>query len=99
MQKVPYASVPRSLMYAQICTHPDIVFIVTVLARYLSILGIDHWKEAKQVMRYLQRTKDYMLTYKRLEVLEIILIGCSDVNLCWMPRHFATHFRLYLQVS
>ena len=52
--------------------------IVGMLGRYLSNSGMDHWKKAKQVMRYLQRTKDYMLTYHRSSHLEIV--GYSDSN-------------------
>jgi len=65
MQKIPYASTIGSLMYAQVCTRPDIVYIVGVLGKYLSNPGMDHWKASKRVMRYLKRTKYYMLTYKR----------------------------------
>ena len=36
METIPYASVIGSLMYAQVCTRPDIAFIVNVLGRYLS---------------------------------------------------------------
>ncbi|XP_057452874.1 secreted RxLR effector protein 161-like [Lotus japonicus] len=78
MQKIPYALAVGSLMYAQVCTRPDIAFIVGMLGRYLSNPGIDHWKAAKRVMKYLQRTKDYMLTYRRSDQLEII--GYSDSN-------------------
>jgi len=42
MQKIPYASVVESLMYAQVCTRPDIAFIVGMLSRYLSNSGMDH---------------------------------------------------------
>ena len=59
MERFPYASVVESLMYAQVCTRSDIAYIVGMLGRYLSNLGMDHWKKAKRVMRYLQRTKDY----------------------------------------
>ena len=52
--------------------------IVGMLGRYLSNSGMDHWKKAKQVMRYLQRTKDYMLTYRRSNHLEIV--GYSDFD-------------------
>ncbi|KAA0051661.1 Retrovirus-related Pol polyprotein from transposon TNT 1-94 [Cucumis melo var. makuwa] len=38
---------------------------------YQSNLGMDHWKAAKKVLRYLQGTKDYMLTYKRSDHLKI----------------------------
>ena len=79
MQKIPYVSVVGSLMYAQVCTHPDIEYIVGMLGRYLSNPGMDHQKAAKKVVRYLQRTKDFMLTYRRSDQLEII--SYSDSNL------------------
>ncbi|RVW67446.1 Retrovirus-related Pol polyprotein from transposon TNT 1-94 [Vitis vinifera] len=72
MERFPYASAIGNLMYAQVCTCPDIAYIVGMLGRYLSNPGMDHWKKAKRVMRYLQRTKDYMLTYRRSSHLEIV---------------------------
>ncbi|XP_052210381.1 secreted RxLR effector protein 161-like [Diospyros lotus] len=86
MQKIPYASAVGSLMYAQVCTRPDIAFIVGMLGRYLNNPGMDHWKAAKQVMRYLQRTKDYMLTYRRSDQLEIIGYSDSDFAGCQDSR-------------
>ena len=71
-------------MYAQVCTRPDIEFIVRMLGRYLSNPGMDHWRAAKRVLKYLQRSKDYMLTYKRSDQIEIIgysdsdFVGCQD---------------------
>jgi len=55
----------ESLIYAQVCTRLDIAYAVRKLDRYMCNPGIDHWKAAKKIMRYLQRTKDYMLTYRR----------------------------------
>jgi len=69
-------------MYAQVCTRPDIAYITGILGRYLSNPGIDHWKAAKRVLRYLQRTKDYMLTYRSLANLEIIGYSDSDFAGC-----------------
>nr|KYP72175.1 Retrovirus-related Pol polyprotein from transposon TNT 1-94 [Cajanus cajan] len=52
--------------------------------RYQSNPGIDHWKTTKKVLRYLQGTKDYMLTYKRSDHFEVIdyldsdYVGCVD---------------------
>ena len=34
MQNIPYASVVGSLIYAQVCTRPDIAFAVGMLGRY-----------------------------------------------------------------
>ena len=42
MQKISYASVIGSLMYAQVCTHSDIAYIVGMLGRYLSNAGNGH---------------------------------------------------------
>ena len=42
MKAVPYSSKLGSLMYAQVCTRPDFVFVVGVLGRYLSDLGQSH---------------------------------------------------------
>src|SRR5438270_10991178 len=78
MQNIPYASVVGSLMYAQTCTRPDISFAVGMLGRYQSNPGMEHWRAAKKVMRYLQGTKDYMLTYRRSDQLEVI--GYSDAD-------------------
>ena len=54
MEKFPYGLIVGSLMYAQVCTHLDITYIVGMLGTYLSNPGMDHWKAAKWVMRYLQ---------------------------------------------
>ncbi|XP_057998028.1 secreted RxLR effector protein 161-like [Hevea brasiliensis] len=78
IEKIPYSSTIGSLMYAQVCTRPDIAFAISVLGRCLSNLGWSHWKVAKKVMRYLQGTKNYMVTYKRFGNLEVI--GYSDFD-------------------
>ncbi|XP_052481206.1 secreted RxLR effector protein 161-like [Gossypium raimondii] len=86
MQKIPYASSVGSLMCAQVFKRPDIAYIVGMLDRYLSNPGIDHWIAAKRVMRYLQITKDYMLTYKRSDLLEVVGYSDSDFAGCQDSR-------------
>ena len=82
MKTIPYASIVGSLMSAQICTRPDIAFIVGMLGRYQSNSGSDHWRVAKKVLRHLQRTKNYMLIYTRINNLELIGYADSDHNGC-----------------
>ena len=86
MQNIPYASAVGSMMYAQVCTRPDIAYILGVLGRYLSNPGMEHWIAAKRVMRYLQRTKDFMLTYRKSDQLEIIGYSDSDFAGCQDSR-------------
>ncbi|XP_074354684.1 secreted RxLR effector protein 161-like [Apium graveolens] len=78
MQRIQYASAVGSLMYAQVCTCPDIAFIVGILGRYLSNPGMEQWKAVKRVLRYLKKTKDYMLTYMKSDHPEIIGYSDSD---------------------
>ncbi|XP_074324149.1 secreted RxLR effector protein 161-like [Apium graveolens] len=82
MQRIPYASAVESLMYAQICTRHDIAFIVGILGRYLSNPGMEQWKAVKRVLRYLKKTKEYMLTYRKSDHLEIIGYSDSDFGGC-----------------
>ena len=65
-------------MYAYICTRLDISFGTGMLGRYQSNPGMEHWKAAKKVMRYLQGTKYHMLTYRRSDHLEVIGYSDSD---------------------
>ena len=46
MERFSYASAVGSLMYAQVCTRPDIAYIVGMLGKYLSNPGMDHLKKA-----------------------------------------------------
>ena len=50
MKDIPYTSAVESLMYAQICTRPDIAYTIDKLGRYLINPEINHWKTAKKVM-------------------------------------------------
>lgn len=83
MSNVPYASAVGSLMYAQVCTRPDLSFAVSVLGRYLSNPGYAHWVAAKKVMRYLQKTKNYMLVYREVDDLNVV--GYSDADFAGCP--------------
>ena len=78
MKSVPYASAVGSIMYAQVCTRPDLAFITGMLGRFQSNPGLDHWKAAKKALRYMQGTKDYMLTYRRSDNLQVV--GYSDAD-------------------
>ena len=42
MSKVPYASIVGSLMYAMVCTRPDIALAVGVVSRFLTNHGKEH---------------------------------------------------------
>lgn len=66
------ANIKRVLMYAQTCTRPDISFAVDVLGIYQSNHGFEHWKTTKKVMRHLQGTNDYIITFRRSNSLDVV---------------------------
>jgi hypothetical protein len=53
MKSVPYASAIGSLMYAQVCTHPDLAFVTEMLGRYQKNPGVGHWNGIKKALRYI----------------------------------------------
>ncbi|KAA0066797.1 gag/pol protein [Cucumis melo var. makuwa] len=75
MRNIPYASAVRSLMYAMLCTRPDICYSVGMVTRYQSNTKRDHWTIVKNILKYLRRTKDYMLVYSTKD---LILTGYTD---------------------
>ena len=99
MKNIPYASTVGSLMYAQVCTRLDIAFAVGVLGRYQSNPGLDHWRAAKKVMRYLQGTKDCMLMYRRTDSLEVIGYSDSDFAGCVDSRKSTSGYIFKLAIG
>ena len=61
--KVPYASAVGSLMYAMVCTRPDVAHAVGVVSRFLSNPGKEHWAAVKWILRYLRGTSKVCLCF------------------------------------
>ena len=80
MRQVPYASVVGSLMYAMLCTKPDICYLVGMVSRYQSNLGPKHWQAVKHILKYLQRTRDYMLVYRCEDLISPLAIQIQTFN-------------------
>ncbi|KAL0457636.1 UNVERIFIED_CONTAM: Retrovirus-related Pol polyprotein from transposon TNT 1-94 [Sesamum latifolium] len=77
MTKIPYASAVGSLMYAMMCTRPDLCFAVGMVSRYQSNPGPDHWVAVKRILRYLKGTSDLALCYHGGS---LRLVGYSDAD-------------------
>ncbi|CAM8981667.1 unnamed protein product [Rhodiola kirilowii] len=79
METVPYENVIGSLMYAMISTRPDLSYAISLLSRFMSNPGMDHWLALKHVVAYVKSTLDTGLCYsKRKDVLE--LVGYVDAD-------------------
>ncbi|KAK9215025.1 hypothetical protein WN944_007028 [Citrus x changshan-huyou] len=65
MARVPYASAVGSLMYAMVCTRPDISQAVSMVSRYMHNPGKNQWLAVKWILRYLYGTVDVGLLFKK----------------------------------
>ncbi|XP_074309422.1 secreted RxLR effector protein 161-like [Silene latifolia] len=63
MSRVPYSSAVGSLMYAMVCTRPDLAQSVSVVSRFMGDPGKEHWQAVKRIFRYLKGTSDVGLIY------------------------------------
>ena len=50
-------------MYVMLCTRPDICYSVRIVSSYKSNPGREHWAVVKHILKYIRRTRDYMLVY------------------------------------
>ena len=50
MAKVPYALAVGSLMYAMVCTRPDIAHAVGDVSRFMPNPGKEHWEAVKWLL-------------------------------------------------
>ena len=62
-RRVPYTSAVGSLMYSMLCTRPYIYYAIGIVSRYQSNPGLAHWIAVKHILKYLRRTRNYMLIY------------------------------------
>ncbi|KAJ4716980.1 Retrovirus-related Pol polyprotein from transposon TNT 1-94 [Melia azedarach] len=63
MSRVPYASAVGSLMYAIVCSRPDLAQSVSVVSRFMGEPDKEHWQAVKRIFRYLKGTFDVGLIY------------------------------------
>jgi hypothetical protein len=63
MTRVPYASVVGCLMYAMVCTRPNISRVVGVLSSYMTTPRKEHWTAIKRVFIYVRGTTYFAIFY------------------------------------
>lgn len=61
--EAPYAQLVGSLLYLAGATRPDLAFVASALARFMSNPQVIHWKLAKDVLAYLAGTADLGIVY------------------------------------
>ena len=80
MMDVPYASAIGSIMYAMLCTRPDVAYAISLTSRFQQNPGMAHWIAVKNILKYLRMTKDMFLVFGGLENEELGVIGYTDAS-------------------
>ena len=78
MKVIPHASAIGSIMYAMLCTRPDVCLAISLVGRYQSNLGVYHRTSVKNILKYLKRTKDMFLVYGGDK--ELVVNGYVDAS-------------------
>ena len=65
-------------MYAMLCTRHDVRLANSLVGRYQSNPGVDHWTAVKNILKYLKRTKDMFLVYGGDK--ELVINGYVDAS-------------------
>jgi hypothetical protein len=71
-----YQEAIKSLMYAMLCTRPDIAYTVKTLSRFASNPMKIHWTAVTRVFKYLKGTINATLVYKPYK--DLTLSGFTD---------------------
>ena len=78
MSKVPYSNAVGCLMYAMVCTRPDISHAVGTVSRYMHNPGKEHWQAVKWILRYIQKTLDVGLIFEKEDMVGQHVVGYCD---------------------
>jgi hypothetical protein len=101
MSVIPYASAIGSIMYAMLCTRPDVCLAINLVGRYQSDPGVDHWTAVKNILKYLKRTKDMFLVYggdKELIVKVTLMLALTQIQMT-LSHNLDTYLFLMVERS
>ena len=76
---VPYREAVGSLMYLMTCTRPDLATSVSFVSKYLSEPRVNHWLAVKRIFRYVAKTINFGIMFRR-EQDRPIITGFSDAD-------------------
>ncbi|CAM8959013.1 unnamed protein product [Rhodiola kirilowii] len=78
MKNVPYSNAVGCLIYAMVCTRPDIAHGVSLVCRHMANPGRSHWQVVKWLLRYIKGTLDRGLLFGGDQLTSEIVEGFVD---------------------
>jgi hypothetical protein len=74
----PYQQAVGSLMYAMLCTRPDLAYPISVLSQHMANPNMEHWMAVKRIFQYLQGTLQMKLQFGATPSKEVL--GCCNAD-------------------
>ena len=67
MSRVSYSSAVGSLMYAMVCSRPDLSYAMSLVSKYMANSSKEHWKDIQWIFRYLRGTTNTCLKFGKTD--------------------------------
>lgn len=81
MEEITYASIVGSIMYAMVCSRPDLAYAASMISRFMSNPRMEHWNAVKWVLRYSKGSTNVGILYGGGVVGELgVAIGYVDYD-------------------
>jgi hypothetical protein len=61
--RLPFRSLLGGLLYANVCTRPDLSFSISAIASHTADAKVVHWNALMDVLKYVRDTQDLAITY------------------------------------
>jgi len=75
---VPYSNIVGGVMYAMVCTIPDLSYVVSDVSRFIQNLSKNHWDAMKCIIHYVKGSLDKGLVFDRSESKTFDFVGYVD---------------------
>jgi hypothetical protein len=82
MSQVPYCSAVGAVLYAALCTRPDVAYATGILSRFSGCPSRQHWEALKRVIRYLRGTAEQGLQFDKSQGLTLEAYSDADFSSC-----------------
>ncbi|KAH9678731.1 hypothetical protein KPL71_025836 [Citrus sinensis] len=79
IRRIPYSGTVGSIMYAMVCTRPDVAYVIGLVSRFMGNPGKEHW-EAKWLLRYLKGTEEHGVMFVQVDNASSKVLGYVDYD-------------------
>lgn len=77
-EELPYRELIGCLMYIMLGSRPDLCYAISYFSRFQNSYNSEHWRNLKNVLKYLNKTKDYGLEYVKSNIEECMIHAYVD---------------------